>query len=72
VEVEGEDFSLEPSEGILNVGMMVGYLGSIELASTGASLESDSLQAIRGSMRRLRAEQKIHSLVLMKVQGALD
>ncbi|XP_064782856.1 regulator of G-protein signaling 12b isoform X3 [Oncorhynchus masou masou] len=67
VEVEGEDFSLEPSEGILNVGMMVGYLGSIELASTGASLESDSLQAIRGSMRRLRAEQKIHSLVLMKV-----
>uniref|UniRef100_A0AAZ3QER9 Regulator of G protein signaling 12b n=1 Tax=Oncorhynchus tshawytscha TaxID=74940 RepID=A0AAZ3QER9_ONCTS len=62
-----EDFSLEPSEGILNVGMMVGYLGSIELASTGASLESDSLQAIRGSMRRLRAEQKIHSLVLMKV-----
>ncbi|XP_029601151.1 regulator of G-protein signaling 12, partial [Salmo trutta] len=67
VEVEGEDFCLEPSEGILNVGMMVGYLGSIELASTGASLESDSLQAIRGSMRRLRAEQKIHSLVLMKV-----
>ncbi|KAL1023922.1 hypothetical protein UPYG_G00048990 [Umbra pygmaea] len=66
-QVEGEDLGLEPSEGILNVGMMVGYLGSIELASTGASLESDSLQAIRGSMRRLRAEQKIHSLVLMKV-----
>uniref|UniRef100_A0A3Q4HVB5 Regulator of G protein signaling 12b n=1 Tax=Neolamprologus brichardi TaxID=32507 RepID=A0A3Q4HVB5_NEOBR len=54
-------------EGILNVGMIVGYLGSIELASTGTNLESDSLQAIRGSMRRLRAEQKIHSLVLMKV-----
>ncbi|XP_056135800.1 regulator of G-protein signaling 12b [Lampris incognitus] len=64
---EGADIGLEPSEGILNVGMIVGYLGSIELASTGASLESDSLQAIRGSMRRLRAEQKIHSLVLMKV-----
>uniref|UniRef100_A0A3Q0RB98 Regulator of G protein signaling 12b n=1 Tax=Amphilophus citrinellus TaxID=61819 RepID=A0A3Q0RB98_AMPCI len=57
----------QPSEGILNVGMIVGYLGSIELASTGTNLESDSLQAIRGSMRRLRAEQKIHSLVLMKV-----
>ena len=70
VEVEeerGADLGLEPSEDILNVGMMVGYLGSIELASTGASLESDSIQAIRGSMRRLRAEQKIHSLVLMKV-----
>ncbi|KAM8842637.1 regulator of G-protein signaling 12b isoform 1-T4 [Synchiropus picturatus] len=64
---EGGDLILEPSEGILNVGMIVGYLGSIELASTGTSLESDSLQAIRGSMRRLRAEQKIHSLVLMKV-----
>uniref|UniRef100_A0A8C6NM66 Regulator of G protein signaling 12b n=1 Tax=Nothobranchius furzeri TaxID=105023 RepID=A0A8C6NM66_NOTFU len=52
---------------ILNVGMIVGYLGSIELASSGTNLENDSLQAIRGSMRRLRAEQKIHSLVLMKV-----
>lgn len=65
---EGGDFVLEPSEGILNVGMVVGYLGSIELASTGTNLESDSVQAIRGSMRRLRAEQKIHSLVLMKVR----
>jgi len=64
---EGADLGLETSDDILNVGMMVGYLGSIELASTGASLESDSIQAIRGSMRRLRAEQKIHSLVLMKV-----
>lgn len=64
---DGGDLGLEPTEGILNVGMIVGYLGSIELASTGASLENDSLQAIRGSMRRLRAEQKIHSLVLMKV-----
>ncbi|XP_015244507.1 PREDICTED: regulator of G-protein signaling 12 isoform X2 [Cyprinodon variegatus] len=64
---EGADFGLEPSEEILNVGMIVGYLGSIELASTGTNLENDSLQAIRGSMRRLRAEQKIHSLVLMKV-----
>ncbi|XP_034390352.1 regulator of G-protein signaling 12b isoform X2 [Cyclopterus lumpus] len=61
------DLGLEPGEGILNVGMIVGYLGSIELASIGTSLESDSLQAIRCSMRRLRAEQKIHSLVLMKV-----
>ncbi|XP_051561359.1 regulator of G-protein signaling 12-like isoform X1 [Myxocyprinus asiaticus] len=55
------------SVGILNVGMIVGYLGSIELASTSANLESDSLQAIRGCMRRLRAEQKVHSLVLLKV-----
>ncbi|KAG5286269.1 hypothetical protein AALO_G00012910 [Alosa alosa] len=54
-------------DGILNVGMVVGYLGSIELASAGGSLESDSLQAIRGCMRRLRAEQKVHSLVLLQV-----
>ena len=65
---DGADLILEAGEGILTVGMIVGYLGSIELASTGASLENDSLQAIRCSMRRLRAEQKIHSLVLMKVE----
>ncbi|KAK3573212.1 hypothetical protein QTP86_015126 [Hemibagrus guttatus] len=55
------------SAGILNVGMIVGYLGSIELASSGANLESDSVQAIRGCMRRLRAEHKVHSLVLLEV-----
>ncbi|XP_023685445.1 regulator of G-protein signaling 12b isoform X3 [Paramormyrops kingsleyae] len=60
-----DDFALDAS--ILNVGMVVGYLGSIELASASANLENDSLQAIRGCMRRLRAEQKIHSLVMMKV-----
>ncbi|KAG9342498.1 hypothetical protein JZ751_016501, partial [Albula glossodonta] len=60
-----DDFALDTN--ILNVGMIVGYLGSIELASTSANLENDSLQAIRGCMRRLRAEQKIHSLVLMKI-----
>ncbi|XP_064201036.1 regulator of G-protein signaling 12-like isoform X1 [Anguilla rostrata] len=60
-----EDFALDAS--VLNVGMIVGYLGSIELASAGANLESDSLQAIRGCMRRLRAEQRVHSLVMMKV-----
>ncbi|KAJ8272121.1 hypothetical protein COCON_G00109800 [Conger conger] len=60
-----DDFALDAN--ILNVGMMVGYLGSIELASASASLEGDSLQAIRGCMRRLRAEQRIHSLVMMKI-----
>ncbi|NXY84946.1 RGS12 protein, partial [Alcedo cyanopectus] len=66
VGLEGaEDFGLDSS--ILNVAMIVGYLGSIELPSTTANLETESLQAIRGCMRRLRAEQKIHSLVLMKI-----
>ncbi|KAM4707679.1 regulator of G-protein signaling 12 [Discoglossus pictus] len=60
-----DDFELDAS--ILNVGMIVGYLGSIELPSTSSNLEYDSLQAIRGCMRRLRAEQKIHSLVMMKI-----
>ncbi|XP_031991352.1 regulator of G-protein signaling 12 isoform X1 [Hylobates moloch] len=60
-----DDFALDA--GILNVAMIVGYLGSIELPSTSSNLESDSLQAIRGCMRRLRAEQKIHSLVTMKI-----
>ncbi|XP_043828787.1 regulator of G-protein signaling 12 isoform X2 [Dromiciops gliroides] len=60
-----DDFGLDAS--ILNVAMVVGYLGSIELPSTSSNLEYDSLQAIRGCMRRLRAEQKIHSLVMMKI-----
>ncbi|XP_051474552.1 regulator of G-protein signaling 12 isoform X1 [Apus apus] len=60
-----EDFGLDAS--ILNVAMIVGYLGSIELPSTTLNLENESLQAIRGCMRRLRAEQKIHSLVMMKI-----
>ncbi|XP_041607937.1 regulator of G-protein signaling 12 isoform X2 [Vulpes lagopus] len=60
-----EDFVVDAS--ILNVAMVVGYLGSIELPSTSCNLESDSLQAIRGCLRRLRAEQKIHSLVTMRV-----
>ncbi|XP_053528345.1 regulator of G-protein signaling 12 isoform X2 [Artibeus jamaicensis] len=60
-----EDFGLDAS--ILNVAMVVGYLGSIELPSTSCSLESDSFQAIRGCLRRLRAEQKIHSLVAMQI-----
>ncbi|XP_062905596.1 regulator of G-protein signaling 12b [Mobula hypostoma] len=64
--LESQDgFALDAS--ILNVGMIVGYLGSIELPSTSSNLENESLQAIRGCMRRLRAEQKIHSLVLMKI-----
>ncbi|XP_067885355.1 regulator of G-protein signaling 12b isoform X2 [Heterodontus francisci] len=64
--LENQDgFVLDAS--ILNVGMIVGYLGSIELPLTSSNLENDSLQAIRGCMRRLRAEQKIHSLVLMKI-----
>ncbi|KFO25724.1 Regulator of G-protein signaling 12 [Fukomys damarensis] len=60
-----DGFALDAS--VLNVAMIVGYLGSIELPSASSNLESDSLQAIRGCMRRLRAEQKIHSLVTMKV-----
>ncbi|XP_068399609.1 regulator of G-protein signaling 12 isoform X3 [Eschrichtius robustus] len=60
-----EDFGVDAS--ILNVAMVVGYLGSIELPSTSCSLELDSVQAIRGCLRRLRAEQKIHSLVTMQI-----
>ncbi|XP_025025795.1 regulator of G-protein signaling 12 [Python bivittatus] len=60
-----EYFGIDAS--ILNVAMVVGYLGSIELPSSSSNLEYDSLQAIRGCMRRLRAEQRIHSLVAMKI-----
>ncbi|XP_007951713.1 regulator of G-protein signaling 12 [Orycteropus afer afer] len=66
VDLDGhEELVLDAS--ILNVAMVVGYLGSIELPSTSCSLEDESLQAIRGCMRRLRVGQKVHSLVAMKV-----
>ncbi|XP_060040254.1 regulator of G-protein signaling 12 isoform X2 [Erinaceus europaeus] len=53
--------------GILNVAMVVGYLGSVELPCGRARLEADSLLAVRGCLRRLRAGQRVHSLVSLQV-----
>ena len=45
---------------------VVGYLGSIDIPAS-ANLPTASLQAIRGCVRRLRMEQRVHSLMLMEI-----
>ncbi|XP_048584435.1 regulator of G-protein signaling 12 isoform X2 [Nematostella vectensis] len=45
---------------------VVGYLGSIELPSN-SSLQNASLNAIRGCVRRLRAQQKVHLMFVLEV-----
>ncbi|XP_056005277.1 regulator of G-protein signaling 12-like isoform X4 [Ostrea edulis] len=46
--------------------VVVGYIGSIEMPSD-ANKPHIRLQTIRNAVRRLRVEQKIHTLVLMEV-----
>ncbi|XP_019644398.1 PREDICTED: regulator of G-protein signaling loco-like isoform X2 [Branchiostoma belcheri] len=47
--------------------VIVGYLGSIEMPREGNSA-TVSMQNIRSCVRRLRMEQRIHTLVLMEVR----
>ncbi|XP_033633629.1 regulator of G-protein signaling 12-like isoform X2 [Asterias rubens] len=47
---------------------VVGYLGSIDIPAS-ANLPMASLQAIRGCVRRLHLEQRIHSLMLMEIRN---
>ncbi|KAL5022712.1 hypothetical protein ScPMuIL_001867 [Solemya velum] len=49
-----------------SIRVIVGYIGSIEMPSS-ANLPNVRLQSIRNAVRRLRVEQKIHTLVLMEV-----
>ncbi|XP_061194561.1 regulator of G-protein signaling 12-like isoform X2 [Saccostrea echinata] len=46
--------------------VIVGYIGSIEMPSD-ANKPHIRLQSIRNAVRRLRVEQKIHTLVLMEI-----
>ncbi|XP_013409534.1 uncharacterized protein LOC106173091 isoform X2 [Lingula anatina] len=50
----------------LNLRVVVGYVGSIEMPSD-SNMPNSRLQSIRSAIRRLRVEQKIHTLVLMEV-----
>ncbi|XP_022110468.1 regulator of G-protein signaling 12-like isoform X2 [Acanthaster planci] len=45
---------------------IVGYLGSIDIPAS-ANLPTASLQAIRGCVRRLHLEQRVHSVMLMEI-----
>ncbi|XP_070540398.1 regulator of G-protein signaling 12-like isoform X1 [Ptychodera flava] len=60
------DIEHELDEDDLYLSVVVGYLGSIEIPAE-ANLQTASLQAIRGCVRRLRIEQRIHTLVLMEI-----
>ncbi|XP_033109844.1 regulator of G-protein signaling 12-like [Anneissia japonica] len=55
-----------PPSGQASMRVVVGYLGSIDIPAS-ANLPTASLQAIRGCVRRLRVEQRIHSAVLMEI-----
>ncbi|XP_046904813.1 regulator of G-protein signaling 12 [Hypomesus transpacificus] len=52
---------------ILNMLVVVGYLGSTELALNMTDSEDTCLQVIRGRIRQLGTEQDTHKLVLMKI-----
>lgn len=48
---------------------IVGYAGSIEMPHDN-KLSSSRVQAIRGAIKRLRMEQKVHTLVLMELEDS--
>lgn len=48
--------------------VIVGYIGSIEMPQN-SNLPSSRLQSIRSAVRRLRVEQKIHTLVLLEIRS---
>ena len=47
--------------------VIVGYIGSIEMPQDN-NLPSSRLQSIRSAVRRLRVEQKVHTLVLLEIR----
>ncbi|XP_077992023.1 regulator of G-protein signaling 12-like isoform X2 [Glandiceps talaboti] len=60
------DIDNELDEDDLYLRVVVGYLGSIEIPAD-ANLQTASLQAIRRCVRRLRMEQRVHTLVMMEI-----
>ncbi|XP_067936118.1 regulator of G-protein signaling 12-like isoform X3 [Watersipora subatra] len=48
--------------------VIVGYVGSIEMPQD-SNLPSSRLQSIRSAVRRLRIEQKVHTLVLLEIRA---
>lgn len=68
-ETEEEEEGIPPVEH--GTRAVVGYIGSIELPGN-ATRPNQRLQLLRSAVRRLRIEQKIHTLVLMEVnQGGV-
>lgn len=57
-----------PDSSALNVGMVVGYINSIELDLEISRSEEETLRVIRECITRIATEQKTHYLVMMKVK----
>ncbi|XP_072543936.1 regulator of G-protein signaling 12 [Salminus brasiliensis] len=57
-----------PDSSSLNVGMVVGYISSMELDLVTSRSEESTLQAIRDCISRIGIEQKTHSLVMMRIK----
>ncbi|XP_060064951.1 regulator of G-protein signaling loco-like isoform X2 [Ylistrum balloti] len=71
IAMEDDDEDGDDEESLINadteeVRVVVGYIGSIEMPSD-ANKPHIKIQSIRNAVRRLRVEQKIHTLVLMEV-----
>ncbi|KAK3095660.1 hypothetical protein FSP39_017255 [Pinctada imbricata] len=63
---EGDDEESLLNYSFHDMRVVVGYIGSIEMPSD-AHKPHIRVQSIRSAVRRLRVEQKIHTLVLMEV-----
>ncbi|XP_076829434.1 regulator of G-protein signaling 12 isoform X2 [Brachyhypopomus gauderio] len=61
-------YDILPDSSALNVGMVVGYISSMDLDLVISNSEEDTLQAIRGCISHIGIEQKTHSLVMMRVK----
>ena len=59
-----EEEQLNPNGGVIRI--IVGYIGSLEMPGD-ANQPHVRIQSFRNAVRRLRVEQKIHTLVLMTV-----
>ncbi|XP_053484829.1 regulator of G-protein signaling 12 isoform X1 [Ictalurus furcatus] len=57
-----------PDSSALNVGMVVGYINSIELDLVISHSEKETLRAIRECITQIATEQKTHYLVMMRVK----
>ncbi|XP_058251492.1 regulator of G-protein signaling 12 isoform X1 [Hemibagrus wyckioides] len=56
-----------PDSSALNVGMVVGYINSMELDLVISHSEEETLRAIRECIAQIATEQKTHYLVMMRV-----
>ncbi|KAK3545304.1 hypothetical protein QTP70_003654 [Hemibagrus guttatus] len=57
-----------PDSSALNVGMVVGYINSMELDLVISHSEEETLRAIRECITQIATEQKTHYLVMMRVK----